>query len=137
MMNRSKIDSEGIVNTVPQSSCLKNKFLLDLKKTNNNNHIRKDSLLIYKTKIIFNKGFSNKYDKLNDTVKIKKYKYNLKTEDNNSVTTKSTINDKFKKVTFSTVEIIRIANYKQYNKLNTIKIPEDNYFKGDEICMIF
>ena len=48
------------------------------------------------------------------------------------------MNDKLKKVTFSTVEIIRVANYKKYNKLNTIKKNvNNNSWIGDQNCFIF
>ena len=77
-------------------------------------------------------------DILNNTVRYDKYKYNIKSDDSNSTTSKSSINDKFKKVTFSTVEIIRVANYKKYNKLNTIKKNVNNYsWLTEQNCFIF
>ena len=47
------------------------------------------------------------------------------------------VNDKIKKVTFSTVEIIRIENYKKYNKINTIKKNEENISINESNCTIF
>ena len=67
-----------------------------------------------------------------------KYKINYK--DINLLTTKfsiDSINDKIKKVTFTTVEIIRVENYKKYNKLNTTKKNENyNSFKEDNCAII-
>ena len=64
-------------------------------------------------------------EKLNNTVIIDKNKFFLKNDDNNSTTSQSSMNDKIKKVTFSTVEIIRVKNYKRYNKINTAKKNEE------------
>ena len=47
------------------------------------------------------------------------------------------MHDKLKKVTFSTVEIIRVANYKKYNKLNSIKKIGSEEKTYDKICSIF
>ena len=79
-------------------------------------------------------------DKFNTTIKINKYKINLKNKDINSTTTKlsnGSANDKIKKVTFSTVEIIRVKNYKKYNKLNTSKKNENISFNLDNKCKIY
>ena len=67
-------------------------------------------------------------------------KIDIKNADINSATTKSSLepmNDKIKKVTFSTVEIIRIENYKKYNKMNIIKKNENNNTSSDNNCMLF
>ena len=128
--NNEKETEEGIVNKIPLSINISNKFLCDKKSPMS--HLRKNSLTI-KTIEIANFLPENEYSKnsILNTVRVEKYKYNLKFEDSNSTATKSSINDKIKKVTFSTVEIIRIANYKAYNKLNTVKkndnISRDNY----------
>ena len=48
------------------------------------------------------------------------------------------MNDKIKKVTFSTVEIIRIENYKKYNKINVIKKNENyNNTQSNNNCISF
>ena len=47
------------------------------------------------------------------------------------------INDKIKKVTFSTVEIIRIENFKRYNKMNTLKKNENNILSTFSNCKLF
>ena len=59
--------------------------------------------------------------------------------DINIATTKASevsINDKIKKVTFTTVEIIRVDNYKKYNKLNTSKKKENYNSFIDDNCTI-
>ena len=79
-------------------------------------------------------------DKLNFSTKNKKYRNSLKSEDNSSYTTKlsmGSINDKIKKVTFSTVEIIRIKNFKRYNKMNTYKNNENIDTSNDSNCILF
>ena len=78
-------------------------------------------------------------DKLNFTARKDKNKLCLKNEDFTSTTTKfstGSINDKIKKVTFSTVEIIRVENYKKYNKLNTIKKNEINNVSMENNCIL-
>ena len=55
----------------------------------------------------------------------------------NSTTTINTVHCKFKKVTFSTVEIIRVQNYKLYNKINSVKKEEDNLAVDNQICNIY
>ena len=78
-------------------------------------------------------------DKLIFTVRKDKNTLCLKDEDFNSASTKfstGSINDKIKKVTFSTVEIIRIENYKRYNKLNTIKKSEIGNDYLDDNCIL-
>ena len=128
---------EGRIN-VPKSLNISNKFFID--QSPKYRHLRQNSLNLSKPKTspnLIETDFKNK-DIFNNTVKIDKYKNYLKTEDNNSTTTKTSMHDKLKKVTFSTVEIIRVANYKKYNKLNSIKKignEEENIY--DKICSIF
>ena len=128
---------EGRIN-VPKSLNISNKFFID--KNPKCRHFRQNSLNLIKPKLnssLNESDFTNK-DILNNTVKNDKYKNYLKTEDNNSTTTKTSVNDKLKKVTFSTVEIIRIANYKKYNKLNSIKkIGSEENKTYDKMCSIF
>lgn len=104
-------------------------------------HFRQNSLSIYNNKFnsfMLEKDLENK-DIVNSSFRMEKYKYNIKNEDNTSTTCKSSNNDSLKKVTFSTVEIIRVANYKKYNKLNSTKKNENEYKDGDDdnICFIF
>ncbi len=76
----------------------------------------------------------------NCTTKIKTYRNSLKSEDNSSYTTKfsmGSIHEKIKKVTFSTVEIIRIENFKRYNKMNTLKKNENNILSTFSNCILF
>ena len=76
-------------------------------------------------------------DKLNLTTKIDRFRMDYN-RDINSTTTKTSEepNDKIKKVTFSTVEIIRVFSYKKYNKLNTSKKNENYNSFIDDNCTI-
>ena len=76
----------------------------------------------------------------------KNIKYKLFNDDNYSITTNFSENKKIKKVTFSTVEIIRVIKYKNFNAKNNfsqINIQKNindmkNFKKKDEnICSIF
>ena len=100
---------------------------------------KKNSFLESKRAIKPSLKWKSKLNRTN-TAKIKNY-------DCYSITTNSSINDKaVKKVTFSTVEIIRVAKYKKYNALNNFskiniqKNMEDvkNNKNDDEVsCHIF
>ena len=136
--NENELDTdEGFINKIPISINISNKFLFESKSCLK--HCRKNSIIINRLNIpnrLSEKDFDN--DILNNTVRYDKYKYNIKYEDSNSTTSKSSMNDKLKKVTFSTVEIIRVANYKKYNKLNTIKKNvNNNSWISDQNCLIF
>ena len=96
-------------------------------------------------KFIFNK--SNKERAFNNTIKLKN-KFNTKISpfrQCNSITTNCSYGEKgVKKITFSTVEIIRVENYKKYNassnySKNLIKKNMEE-MKGNEnnsACLIF
>ena len=119
----TEIDSEGIINNIPNSINLSNKFLSE----SPSKHFRQNSLtlnIINIPTILSAKDFKNNAI-FNNTVRPDNYKYQLKFEDSNSTATKSSINDELKKVTFSTVEIIRVKNYKKYNRSNSIKKNEN------------
>ena len=134
---KEKESEEGIINMVPKSINIYNKFLCD-KKTTPHKFYKKNSLSINTLNIPSNIGEKD-YSKnsILNTVRVDKYKYKLKFEDSNSTATKSSINDKLKKVTFSTVEIIRVENYKKYNKLNAIKKSINNSWIDYNDCLIF
>ena len=68
---------------------------------------------------------------------IKNYISKLKSVGSNSTTSINSNNDKIKKVTFSTVEIIRIKNYKQFNKLNSYLADEKKIKLENLIKMIY
>ena len=136
--NENELDiDEGFINKIPTSINISNKFLSESKFCLK--HCRKNSIVINRLNIpnkLFEKDFDNEI--LNNTVRYDKYKYNIKSEDSNSTTSKSSMNDKLKKVTFSTVEIIRVANYKKYNKVNTIKKNiNNNTWLIEQNCIIF
>ena len=84
---------------------------------------------------------SKKNYKLNEKFGLNKFNVKLKRADSNSTTSITTNTDKIKKVTFSTVEIIRIQNYKQFNKSNSYKVEDCNIDKNnlniDDYCLIF
>ena len=79
-------------------------------------------------------------NKINNKIFIKNYISKLKSVGSNSTTSINSNNDKIKKVTFSTVEIIRIKNYKQFNKLNSYLADEKknkiSKFHKNDICSI-
>ena len=129
-------ETEGIINNIPNSINLSNKFQTE----SSPKHFRQYSLTLNSLNIptvLSAKDFKNN-DNFNNTVRLDKYKYQLKFEDSNSTATKSSINDKLKKVTFSTVEIIRVKNYKKYNRLNSIRKNENNNgLLTEDNCSIF
>ena len=111
---------EGKINNIPKTINTSNRFL--------NNTIPKEQ-----------KNSINNVP-LNSKVFLKSYISKLKSVGSNSTTSINSNNDKIKKVTFSTVEIIRIKNYKQFNKLNSYLANEkknkiSKYNKND-ICSI-
>ena len=129
-------ETEGIINNIPNSINLSNKFQTE----SSPKHFRQYSLTLNSLNIptvLSAKDFKNN-DNFNNTVRLDKYKYQLKFEDSNSTATKSSINDKLKKVTFSTVEIIRVKNYKKYNRSNSIKKNENNDgLLTEDNCLIY
>ena len=127
-------DNEGKIN-IPKVMKLSNKSFL-YKKMKLDSY-RKNNLSNISVKSFLSDTNYDNNDKLNNTVIIDKNKFFLKNEDNNSTTSKSSMNDKIKKVTFSTVEIIRVKNYKRYNKLNTAKKNENYNDSFDINCTIF
>ena len=133
-INYNEDDNEGEIN-IPKVMKLSNKSFL-YKKMKLDSY-RKNNLSNITVKSFLSDTNYDNNDKLNNTVIIDKNKFFLKNEDNNSTTSKSSMNDKIKKVTFSTVEIIRVKNYKRYNKLNTAKKNENNNDSFDINCTIF
>ena len=77
---------------------------------------------------------------LNNKAFLKNYISKLKSVGSISTASINSNNDKIKKVTFSTVEIIRIKNYKQFNKLNSYKTDDkknkSSRWKKDNECFI-
>ena len=141
----NEVNKEGIINNIPKSINISNKFIIEKKqqlipeKKPPVKHFRRNSLIINKLRISKSPKISN--DLLKKDLKDNNILVNsiVKSEDFNSITTKSTINDKLKKVTFSTIEIIRIQNYKKFNKLNSTKKIENIYYNNSENndCIIY
>ena len=130
----TEIEYEGKIN-IPNITINTNKFFKE--KANKFSLLRINSVQTDESSNLSNDHIEDKFD---STIKINKNKINLKNKDINSTTTKlstGSVNDKIKKVTFSTVEIIRVKNYKKYNKLNTSKKNENNSFNLDDKCAIY
>ena len=133
----TEIENEGTIN-IPKISSKPKIFLSDNK--------RDKPLLRMNSFLIDNKNESHKLcmnyepgDQFNYTTINNKNKFNLKNEDLISETTKASrtsLNYKIKRVTFSTVEIIRVEKYKKYNKLNTIKKTE-KIKRDSDYCIIY
>ena len=134
----TEIENEGAIN-IPKITIKPTKFFSDNKK--------KIPLLRLNSLRINNKNESQKicqnyqpYDQFNYTTRINKNNINLKNEDIFSETTKASRTSlpyKIKRVTFSTVEIIRVEKYKKYNKLNTIRKTENIKKDLEEYCIMF
>ena len=132
-------ESEGTIN-VPKVMKITNKTLVE-KRLELKGHRRRSESTTFLPSMLLCENFDdneidNENDKLNTSIIYDKNKIWLKNEDNS--TSKSSLNDdkpKIKKVTFSTVEIIRVKNYKRYNKLNTAKKNEEEV--DDNNCEIF
>ena len=84
------------------------------------------------------------YNDLNDNEKFNKNDIidkNIRNRHSNSITSRSSLDEKNKKVTFTNVEVIRVKNYKRYNKLNTSKKNEEEEIKNnnssDFNCILF
>ena len=133
MTENFEVENEGEMN-IAKIMKLSNKLSHE-KKLKLDNHKRR-RLSSSSVDSIFSDKKLNEIDNLNNSAIIDKNKIYIKSEDNNSTTSKSSINDKIKKVTFSTVEIIRVKNYKRYNKLNTAKKNEEEN-NSDFNCILF
>jgi hypothetical protein len=137
----TEIENEGEIN-IPKISSKPVRFLID--KNKNFSLLRINSFC--SDHRISSSNLSENYyqpdDQCNYTSRINKNKINLKNEDGISISestkvSRGSINYKIKKVTFSTVEIIRIENYKKYNKLNTAKKSENYKIESDNYCIMF
>ena len=136
----TEIGGEGKIN-IPKITRIPAKFLTYKKAPPSYRRINS----IEKKNKILSLNLNSAYFKPNDifkhTAKIRNCRFNLKDEDiSRSSTTKITrgsINDKIKKVTFSTVEIIRVENYKKYNRMNIYKKIENNDSFTDNQCIVF
>ena len=112
----------------------------NISTTDNISHRLLDGVKNYKNKNIIKKNQSNSINSLSlkDTIILRKHFTKLKSIGSNSTTPISSNNEKIKKVTFSTVSIIRIKNYKRYNKLNSYRSDEvRNNWDKTEGCNIF
>ncbi len=137
MKSNEKITGEGKINHIPKTIKVSKRML-----PNNN--------IPSKYKIVLNKYFKAKREqnlneiKINkpmNTIEINKHRVKLKRTESNSTTSVNTNTEKIKRVTFSTVEIIRIQNFKQFNRLNSYKYDEikieKNSWSLTDNCGIF
>ena len=129
-----EIENEGIINRpkimkLSSLSFMNKKDKLDDKKIKNSSSTNMSSIFL-------DNNSEDNNEQLNNTIIIDRNKFFFKNEDNNSTITKSQINEKIKKVTFSTIEIIRVKNYKRYNKLNTAKKNEDKISSYNNCILI-
>ena len=137
MKYNEKITGEGKINLIPKTIKVSKRML-----PNNNTPS--------KYKIVLNKYFKAKREqnlneiKINkpiNTIEINKHRVKLKRTESNSTTSVNTNTEKIKRVTFSTVEIIRIQNFKQFNRLNSYKYDEikieKNSWSLTDNCGIF
>ena len=137
MKSNEKITGEGKINLIPKTIKVSKRML-----PNNN--------IPSKYKIVLNKYFKAKREqnlneiKINkpiNTIEINKHRVKLKRTESNSTTSVNTNTEKIKRVTFSTVEIIRIQNFKQFNRLNSYKYDEikieKNSWSLTDNCGIF
>ena len=139
MKSNEKITGEGKINLIPKTIKVSKRML-----PNNNTPS--------KYKIVLNKYFKAKREQnLNEIkinkpmntieIEINKHRVKLKRTESNSTTSVNTNTEKIKRVTFSTVEIIRIQNFKQFNRLNSYKYDEikieKNSWSLTDNCGIF
>ena len=138
MKSNEKITGEGKINLIPKTIKVSKRML-----PNNNTPS--------KYKIVLNKYFKAKREqnlneiKINkpmNTIEINKHRVKLKRTESNSTTSVNTNTEKIKRVTFSTVEIIRIKNFKRFNKLNSytndeIKSEKNNNNYLMDNCNVF
>ena len=117
------IIEEGKINNIPKTINVSYRLINNSTKTDQRNTINNIPINTIKNKMF-----------------IKNYISKLKSVGSNSTTSINSNNDKIKKVTFSTVEIIRIKNYKQFNKLNSYLTDEkrnkSSKIKNNEMCCI-
>ena len=117
------IIEEGKINNIPKTINVSYRLINNSTKTDQRNSINNIPI-----------------NTINNKMFIKNYISKLKSVGSNSTTSINSNNDKIKKVTFSTVEIIRIKNYKQFNKLNSYLTDEKRNksckMKNNEMCCI-
>ena len=131
-------DKEGVIITTPKIMTLLYKSSID-KKFNSEDY-KKFSLSDKKISSFLLDNDNDNFDKnekKNKSLIIDKNKFFMKNDDNNSTTSKSSINDKIKKVTFSTIEIIRVKNFKRLNKLNSAPKNEEIHESDNTNCIIY
>ena len=138
------ISAEGKINNIPKISKTPSHILQLNYSPNKYKNVLHNYYLTKREKSpklnIIKLDFKKNY-KLNEKLGFNKYRFKINRTDSNSTTSVTTNTDKIKKVTFSTVEIIRIKNYKQSNKSNSYKIEDfkkdRNNLNNKDYCQIF
>ena len=131
-------DNEGVIINTPKIMTLSNKSSID-KKLNSDDY-KKVSLSDKRVSafLLDNDNNFERNEKKTKTVKFDGNEFFMKNDDNNSTTCKSSNNDdKIKKVTFSTIEIIRVKNFKRLNKLNSAPKNEEIHESDNTNCIIY
>ena len=138
MKSKETIAGEGEINKIPKTINVSKRFLSRNYSPNKyknflNNYYntKKEELPINEIKINIDNKRVDKLNKPMISFEINKHKVKLKRTDSNSTTSINTNTDKIKRVTFSTVEIIRIKNFKRFNKLNSYTNDEIKYEKNN------
>jgi len=129
-------ETEGVIN-IPKVMKLSSISLIDKKLRLKGYKKKSISSTNLPTLFLYDDNFDDS-SKLNSSIIYDSNKISLKNEDNNSTKSKSPIkDDKIKKVTFSSVEVIRVKNFKRYNKLNTAKKNEEEVDDDYNNCILF
>ena len=135
MEEDNELDNERVIINTPKIMTLSNKSSID-KKLN----YKKVSLSDKRVSafLLDNDNNFERNEKKTKTVKFDGNEFFMKNDDNNSTTCKSSNNDdKIKKVTFSTIEIIRVKNYKRLNKINSAPKIEEVDESDKTNCIIY
>ena len=129
-------ETEGVIN-IPKVMKLSSISLIEKKLRLKGYKKKSISTTTLPTLSLYDDNFDDN-DKLNTSIIYDRNKISLKNEDNNSTKSKSPVkDDKIKRVTFSSVEIIRVKNFKRYNKLNTAKKNEEEVDDEYNTCILF
>jgi hypothetical protein len=138
MEEDNELDNERVIINTPKIMTLSNKSSID-KKLNSDDY-KKVSLSDKRVSafLLDNDNNFERNEKKTKTVKFDGNEFFMKNDDNNSTTCKSSNNDdKIKKVTFSTIEIIRVKNYKRLNKINSAPKIEEVDESDKTNCIIY
>ena len=138
MEEDNELDNERVIINTPKIMTLSNKSSID-KKVNSDDY-KKVSLSDKNVSafLLDNDKNFERNEKKTKTIIFDKNDFFMKNDDNNSTTYKSSNNDdKIKKVTFSTIEIIRVKNFQRLNKINSAPKKEEVNESDNTNCIIY